>query len=440
MITVVGLGPGDPGLITTQTRDVIGRATRRFVRTEQHPTAALVPDAQSFDRLYETADTFEQVYDRITEELLQVGGDVLYAVPGSPLILERTVRNLLATDADLEILPAVSFLDLAWARLGIDPIEERVRLIDGHTFASAAAGETGPVLIAHTHNNRVLSDIKLSIDADDDQRAVLLRGLGTPDEQIVDVVWSELDRTIEADHLTSLYLPEVTAPVAGELQRSVELIHRLRQDCPWDQEQTHASLRRHLLEETYEVLEAIDGVDEESGTGYIDLEEELGDLWFQVLFHAELATEAGRFTIADVARGIHDKLVSRHPHVFGDVVAADAEAVLATWEQAKVKEKNRESVMDGIPAALPALTFTEKILKKGLATKPRDLSNDELRSMSAPGEPTDESIARALIAIVELARRFGIDAEGSLRRAALEARDTFKRLEGTERDEAWILG
>ncbi len=444
MITVVGLGPGDPALVTAETTKAIAAHNVRFLRTRQHPSAYLMGDCPSFDEVYEQADTFDDVYNEITERLLAAHaehGDVLYAVPGSPLVLERTVRHLRSSEAPLKVLAGVSFLDAIWTRLGIDPIEERVRLIDGHTFASDVAGEVGPILVAHTHNNRVLSDVKLAIDADDDQTAVILQAVGTPDEVVMEVAWSELDRALTADHLTSVYIPRITAPVAIELMRSVELVHRLRQDCPWDQEQTHESLRRHLLEETYEVLEAIDGVDTETLDGYVDLEEELGDLWFQILFHAELATEAGQFTIADVARGIHDKLVSRHPHVFGDAVAADAEAVLSTWEQAKVAEKNRESVMDGIPAALPALTFTEKILKKGLATKPVDLTDDQLRALATPSTPvTDAVIAQALIAMVELARRAGVDAEGALRAASTDARDRFKSIEGTDVAEAWILG
>lgn len=444
MITVVGLGPGDPRLVTRETQDAIAAHEVRFVRTHQHPSAHLMGDCPSFDDVYDQADTFDDVYTEITHRLLAAHadhGDILYAGPGSPLVLERTVQHLRSSDAPVTVLAAVSFLDAIWARLGIDPIEERVRLIDGHTFTTDVAGETGPVLVAHTHNNRVLSDVKLAIDADEDQKAVILQAIGTPEETVVEVSWSELDRTIDADHLTSVYIPEITAPVAIELMRSVELVHRLRQDCPWDQEQTHESLRRHLLEETYEVLEAIDGVDPDTLEGYVDLEEELGDLWFQVLFHAELATEAGQFTIADVARGIHDKLVSRHPHVFGDAVAADAEAVLSTWEEAKVAEKNRDSVMDGIPAALPALTFTEKILKKGLATKPIEMSDDQLRAIATPGEAvTDETVATALIALVELARRAGVDAEGALRTASSLARDRFKSIEGTGRSEAWILG
>src|SRR5213079_2455750 len=150
----------------------------------------------------------------------------------------------------------------------------------------------------------------------------------------------DLDRDIEPDHLTSLYLPALAPPVASEVARFAELVATLRLRCPWDREQTHQSLTRHLLEETYEVLEAIESLPE----GVHHLEEELGDLLFQIVFHAALAAEEGAFTLADVARGIHDKLVHRHPHVFGDVAAHSADQVLANWEQIKQAEKGRASV------------------------------------------------------------------------------------------------
>ncbi len=443
MITIVGLGPGHPGLITQETLAAIGDHEVRFIRTAQHPTGDLVPSAASFDSIYDQAETFDDVYREITDRLIAEDlrhGRILYAVPGSPLVLERTVQRLRASGHDHRVLPAVSFLDLVWDRLGIDPIEQRVRLVDGHTFALSAAGEAGPLLVAHTHANWVLSDIKLAIDADDDQTAIILQGLGTRSEEITEVVWSDLDRKLTADHLTSVYIPRITAPVAQEMIRSVEVMHRLRRDCPWDREQTHMSLRRHLLEETYEVLDAIEGVDPATGSGYHHLEEELGDLWFQVLFHAELATEAGQFGIADVARGIHDKLVARHPHVFGDVEASDAAAVLEHWEDAKVSEKKRSSVMDGIPTALPALSLAEKILGKGARVAPLELSDDELRAMATVGDVNEESIARALIALVELARRTGVDAEGSLRSEALDARHRFQDLERSGTTAAWVLG
>ena len=193
----------------------------------------------------------------------------------------------------------------------------------------------------------------------------MLQRLGLPDESVRTVAWDDLDRAVVPDHLTSLWIPELAEPVAGEVARFYELVRTLRAECPWDREQTHASLTRHLLEETYEVLEAIDHVDEEAGTGFEDLEEELGDLLFQVVFHSVLAAEEGQFTLADVARGIHDKLYARHPHVFDPQPGVTDTAYLTVeWERRKVAEKGRDSVMDGIPAALPALAYAAKVQKK----------------------------------------------------------------------------
>ena len=445
-IVICGLGPGGDGDITEAAVAAINRCSVRYLRTSRHPSASRVPDAETFDHFYETFDTFDEVYSAIAAELKRAAetqGEVLYAVPGSPLILERTVRQLLDDpEVEVELVPSLSFLDVLWARLGIDPLEEGVRLVDGHRFAAEAAGERGPLLVAHTHANWVLSDIKLSIDAGPEQRAILCKAVGTPEEEIIEVGWPDLDRSIEADHLTSLYIHELAAPVAAELVASVELMHRLRQDCPWDQEQTHESLRRHLLEEAYEVLEAIDGVNTETGEGYEHLEEELGDLWFQILFHAELASEMGQFTIADVARGVHDKLVSRHPHVFGDDTAADAAEVLANWEEAKIAEKGRQSVMDGIPKTLPALTFAEKVLKK--ANRVAGAATDEAQKVSAAGlsaAPQESEVGALLLAVVEQARAAGIDPEGALRAAATAARDRFMASEQADSIPAsWVFG
>lgn len=458
-ITVVGLGPGGLGDITEASVAALRSADRILVRTERHPTVARVKDEAAetkaelgfFDATYDEADTIADVYRSIADQLVDAAADgrkTVYAVPGSPLVLERSVAHLRNDDrVDVELVPSLSFLDVAWARLGIDPIEERVRLIDGHTFAADAAGDVGPMLVAHTHAEWVLSDIKLAIDADDSMTAVVLQRLGTPDERIFEVPWSELDRSVDADHLTSIYLPKVTAPIAGELMATVNLMARLRADCPWDQEQTHQSLRRYLIEETYEVVEAIDGLgDDPSLEGYIDLEEELGDLWFQILFHAELAKEAGAFTVADVARTVHDKLVSRHPHVFGEVEAADSAAVLANWESNKLVEKQRESVMDGIPQALPSLSLAEKILKKanriGVAV-PEEWLDQQLATADDLGaDDVDEAaLGEMLLAVVEKSRSRGLDPERALRSAALAVRDRVREAEVAGHDPApWITG
>jgi tetrapyrrole methylase family protein/MazG family protein len=364
-IVVVGLGPGAPGLLTAETVAAIERIAVRFVRTSRHPTAPAVAGGRSFDWVYDQATRLDEVYPSIVGALIEAAeehGEVLYAVPGSPLVGERTVE-LLQVDArvDVEILPAMSFLDLAWARLGVDPLSSGARLVDGQRFATEAAGDRGPLLVGQCDSQAVLSDIKLAVA--DGPAVTVLQRLGLPDEAVFTVAWDEIDRMVVADHLTSLWIPTLASPVAAELVRFDELVHTLRQRCPWDREQTHQSLTRHLLEETYEVLEAIDGLGADF-EGADHLEEELGDLLFQVVFHATLAAEEGLFDLADVARGIRNKLVHRHPHVFGDVEARTAGQVMRNWEQIKQAEKGRESVMDGIPGHLPSLLYAHKAQRK----------------------------------------------------------------------------
>jgi len=252
-----------------------------------------------------------------------------------------------------------------------------VRLVDGESFATDAAGLRGPLLVAQCWSTAVLSGVKLAADPPAGTTVTVLHHLGLPDEAVWELPWDELDRAFVPDHLTSLWIPDLAAPVAGELARLDELVHILRARCPWDREQTHGSLSRHLLEESYEVLEAIDGLvaaDAEVGApperveqAVAHLEEELGDLLYQVYFHATLAAEEGRFSLSDVARGVHDKLVARHPHVFGDTVANSADQVAANWEASKLAEKGRASVTEGIPAAMPALALAAKLQRKALA-------------------------------------------------------------------------
>ena len=464
-IIVVGLGPGGRDHITAETLALIERIPHRYLRTGVHPSADLVGDAITFDDRYEAAETFDDVYRDIAERLAAAAaehGEILYAVPGSPLVLERTVHQLRTRDDIVcDIRPAMSFLDVAWARLGIDPVEAGVRLVDGHEFATAAAGERGPLLVAHTHANWVLSDIKLAIDdaghtdgatPTDDISVTILQALGTQDERIVATIWAELDRTIEADHLTSLWIPELAAPVGAAYVRFHQLTRTLREQCPWDIEQTHESLVPHLLEETYEVVDAIQALDGEPGTDPdADLIEELGDLLYQIEFHATIAEQEGRFTIADVATGIHDKLVRRHPHVFGDLAGADLDTtqVLSNWDDIKRAEKSRTSVFDGIPRSMPALSYAAKVGAKaskvgfdwpdvsGAFPKIIEESTELHDAMAAsPGgdgaeqaEVTEE-LGDLLFAVVNVARHLTVDPELALRAAA----DKFRsRFEGVER-------
>jgi tetrapyrrole methylase family protein/MazG family protein len=446
-VTIVGLGPGGHEHVTAETIRAIERIPRRYLRTARHPSADLVPDAATFDHLYESADRFEEVYAAIVDELIAAAhqhGEVLYAVPGSPLVLERTVQLLRADErVRCELLPAMSFLDVAWARLGVDPVEAGVRLVDGHEFATAAAGATGPLLIAHTHADWVLSDVKLAAeDADGDEPVVILQRLGTPDELITHTTWSELDRAVEPDHLTCVYVPSLGTPVGAGYVRFHQLARTLREQCPWDREQTHASLVPYLVEETFELVDALGALDPDDPATEEALIEELGDLLYQIEFHATIAEQEGRFSIADVTAGIHDKLVRRHPHVFGDVAADDAGTVVANWDEIKRAEKGRTSVFDGVARSLPALAYGQQLARKAakvgfdwpdvsgpLAKVDEELA--ELRDAIASGvaERIADELGDLAFAVANVARHVGVDAEVAAREAAAKFRRRFEAVE-----------
>jgi tetrapyrrole methylase family protein / MazG family protein len=424
-VTVVGLGPAGPDLVTAGTLAEIERVPVRFLRTSRHPAASVLAGAPSFDDVYDEADRIEDVYPAIVDALVAAAaehGEVLYAVPGSPRVAERTVE-LLAGDVrvDVEILPALSFVDLAWVRLSIDPLAAGARIVDGHAFAVAAAGERGPMLVAQCDTRDVLSNVKLAVD--DGPEVTVLHHLGLPDEEVTTVAWHDIDRSVQPDHLTSLWVPALETPVAAELSAFVELVRTLRAKCPWDSQQTHRTLTRHLLEETYELLEALEGLDEETGAGYDAVEEELGDVLFQVVFHATLAAEAGAFTLADVARNVHDKLVHRHPHVFAGVDVDGPDEVIRNWEQLKKEEKGRSSVMEGIPGNLPALLYAHKVLRKA--------SSVGVEVEPATGVADDHALGDLLLAVVDAARRVELDPEAALRAAAARVRDETIRREST---------
>jgi tetrapyrrole methylase family protein/MazG family protein len=281
------------------------------------------------------------------------------------------------------------------------------------------------------------------------------------------VPWADLDRSVVPDHLTCLWIPRLAEPVAAETVRLIELVRTLRAQCPWDQRQTHRSLGRHLLEESYEVLDAIDelpdhlsedGEEEDGGDSpgadgaWEHLEEELGDLLFQVAFHAVLGAEAGRFDFAAVARGVHDKLVERHPHVFGPGSEGITTGLLAAgWEQRKKVEKGRSSVMDGIPATLPAVLYAEKVQRKATAigldwphVEPvwsvvtAELAELRAAVAAAPRghDATDEvdgavvaELGDVLFSVINLGRKLGVDAEGALRGATARFRSRVQAVE-----------
>jgi tetrapyrrole methylase family protein/MazG family protein len=458
VVTVVGLGPGPVGLVTQETIEAISSSTTRFVRTTRHPSATLVGSAVSFDDEYERHDTFAEVYAAIAARVADAAlknGSALYAVPGSPGVLEDGVRRLLADERlEVRVLSAVSFLDLAWLRLGIDPVDVGVRLVDAHRFAESAANSAGPFLVAQCHADWVLSEIKLAHEsARGDERVTVLHHLGLADERVLETTWDDLDRLershgLVVDHLTSLYVPQLAEPVAGEMARLHALARTLREQCPWDREQTHASLVRYLIEETYEVVDALNALDEDDPSTDEALIEELGDLLYQIEFHTTIAEQQGRFSLADVARTTHEKLVRRHPHVFGDVQATNAGEVVTTWDEIKRAERAAKIVDDapdffaGVSRAAPSLSLAQKLQKRAAevgfdwpdvhgASAKLDEEIGELRVAAQSGDPAvvRMELGDVLFSVVNVARKLGLDAETALRDAADKFVARFARVQ-----------
>ncbi len=455
-VTVVGLGPAGADLLLPPARRALESARQRFVRTARHPTVVELVDTgmvfESFDDVYEAAPDLDTAYRTIVDRLVEVArhDDVVYAVPGSPTIAERTVAMLRDEAVDVVVIPGLSFADLAWSALGIDPVARDARVLDAHNVRQAIAGAHGALLLAQADSPFVLSDVKLSLleALEPDHPVVVLQRLGLGDEHVVTLDLVDLDRgSVTPDHLTSVFVDTGTVAVGAEMVRLLELTERLRGPggCPWDAKQTHHSLARHLLEEAYEVVEAIEalpvdapGGDQEPAPGsYEALEDELGDVLFQVFIHSVLAAEAGAFTVADVARGIHEKLVRRHPHVFGEVEAADADAVVRNWEQIKKAELGATSLVEGLPEALPALLYTPKLFRKAAAIGVDPADHDPQRWLTAalarlaaaPRSAQSAAVGEVLAAVVALARSIDVDAESALRGYASRFKADVRALE-----------
>ncbi|HTT58647.1 MAG TPA: MazG nucleotide pyrophosphohydrolase domain-containing protein [Acidimicrobiales bacterium] len=454
VVRVVGLGPGNSEYLTQRSARLVRESSVVRFRTLRHPAAADFLGVESYDELYERADSYEELYAAIAEDLVRLAhqasaGEVLYVVPGSPVVAERTVE-LLRERRDVTVItePAVSVIDLACAALGADPMSVGLRVVDALGSEAALQGP-GPMLVLQTYSPEVLAVVAERLYRASE--VTVLHHLGLADQEILRVAANDLPKFDRADHLTSLWVPDVRDPGAamGELWH---LIERLRLECPWDQEQTHASLTNHLLEEAYEAIDALEALARASESGVRDesvishVEEELGDLLVQVLLHAVIGAEDDEFDLTSIAERLRDKLIYRHPHVFGDVSADSADDVAQRWEVLKRSEKGRASVTDGIEWQLPALTLYTKLLRKAatvsLAMQPGDEERRRalaaLESLEFDDEPAGDtgttsralsSWGDAIVALVSAARYAGVDLEGVLRERALALRDAIRERE-----------
>ncbi|EJW18862.1 nucleoside triphosphate pyrophosphohydrolase [Paenibacillus alvei] len=383
-ITVVGLGSGDESQLTLAVWNVLREAKYLYVRTADHPVIAYLQQNdvtyRSFDSVYEMQDDFPSVYEEIVRQLMETAttspqDSIVYAVPGHPMVAESTVRLLREQSAEqgieLRIIGGESFLDQAFLRFGFDPIEG-FQLLDAAGLQADGLNPRLHTVIGQVYDTFTASDVKLGLMEvyPEDYEVVVGHALGIEGmERIQRVPLYELDRLEGYGNLSLIWVPrsdsdEVRKRTFGRLHEIVSIL-RSPGGCPWDQEQTHESIRKNLIEETYEVLETIDDDDPTA------MQEELGDLLLQIMLHSQMEEEVGTFTVYDVIQSLNEKLIFRHPHVFGNQHAEDAESALGTWEQMKAEEQQkkgiadaRPSVLDGVPRDLPALMKAYKLQKK----------------------------------------------------------------------------
>lgn len=372
MIHIVGLGPGNAEALTLGAWKALHEYPV-YLRTKAHPTVARLEEEGlkyvAFDHYYEEKETFEEVYGAMAQEVLLRAqeGDLVYAVPGHPLVAEKSVSLLLeaCTERGIphRIHPAVSFVDTVLEELRLDPIAG-VRIVDALDIDNISPDFTQGMIITQVYSAYVAGQVKLALGRylEDEDEVVFIRAAGTPEASIRTLPLYALDRQKDIDHLTSVYLPP--KPQRYDFYRFMGIIRRLRDKdggCPWDLEQTHETLKRYLIEESYEALEAIDLEDPDK------MAEEFGDVLLQVALHSIIGEETGEFDIHEVIRTVTEKMIYRHPHVFQRDKDMTSDEVLVQWEALKKKEKKEESLGDSlkeISKHYPALSRAEKIQKK----------------------------------------------------------------------------
>jgi tetrapyrrole methylase family protein / MazG family protein len=430
-ITIIGLGPGNPELRTLGAQRALDAAEQIILRTRIHPglgDLAADPRVIDCDDLYESIGDFAELYPAIAQRVLSVaqsGQNVVFAVPGHPRFGEKSVPLVEAGARDLgvpvDVLDAVSFVDAAAGAVQIDPLAEGLQVTDAEDLAATvnadpfASGQLGvdptrPLVVGQIYNRELASATKIALSRvyPDEHLVILVQSAGVSGSEAVrNVRLHALDRH-DVDHLTSLWIPPLEPFDAGRSPGALtRIVAHLRAPggCPWDREQTPETLRNEVLEEAYEVVDAIDAGDQG------ELVEELGDLLLLITMQAQMAEERGAFLIEDVFEGISRKLIRRHPHVFGSDSASTPDAVIATWEGVKAIERAEKGELpaklhpiDRLPRAMP---ITRKIVE---ILAPRAI-------LASPGDPeAGNELLDAVRVLIERGIDPDIALEASLRK------------------------
>ncbi|MDM5220154.1 nucleoside triphosphate pyrophosphohydrolase [Peribacillus sp. NJ11] len=457
-ITIIGLGAGDLDQLPLGIYKKLTQTEQCFVRTMDHPVIGDLKkegvNFTAFDEIYEKHDQFEAVYEEIAGTLLQeaLNRSVLYAVPGHPMVAEKTVQLLLekgpALGIAIKLEGGQSFLDPLFQAVRIDPIEG-FQLLDGTDLSPDDLHITQHMIIGQVYDAFSASNVKLTLmeKLPDDYEVYIVTAAGSSQEKVTKCALFELDRQMELSNLTSVYVPPVRAEALQyrEFSKLRQIIAELRgpEGCPWDKKQTHESLKKYLIEEAYELIDSIDQEDDEGMVG------ELGDVLLQVMLHSQIGEDEGMFTIDDVIEGITAKMVRRHPHVFGNVEVNGEEDVLVNWQKIKEEEKGSEpkamhSILDGIEKSLPNLLRAEEYQKraakvgfdwdevseawKKVLEEVKELE-EEVLTPNRDVERIKSELGDLFFALVNISRYYDIQAEEAVYKANQKFHQRFTYIE-----------
>lgn len=394
-ITIVGLGNYGLDELPLGIYKFLQQQTIVYTRTKEHPVINELSDLltfYSFDDIYEANDTFEAVYEEIVQQLVSLAQEqeVVYAVPGHPRVAETTTTLLLDyaqkhEDLEVEVLGGKSFIDDVFEAVAIDP-NDGFTLLDATSLVAEQLNKRNHVLVTQVYSSMVAGDLKVTLMEiyQDDHEVYIVNGARGKNAQVIATPLYELDHHIDAfTNLSSVLIPKDTESehYYSDFKYATDIIDRLVDDndgCPWDRTQTHDSLKRYLLEESFELFEAIDNEDD------WHMIEELGDILLQVLLHASIGKKEGYFDINEIVYSLVDKMIRRHPHIFGDQEAENIEDLNAIWADAKAQEGKKERVKF-------EKVFAQYFLKMYDKTKNMTLDEEALRRYLEQGGENDET-------------------------------------------------
>ena len=429
VVTILSVGPGDPDFLNEKTKRILfarDNANPVILRTRRHSLSALLDNQEipyrTLDDLYDRFDNFDDLSAAIAESVWEAAvesGSVIYAVPD--ILTDHSVDDVYAkcpSSGKVLSIPGFSYADyyLSACR-GIIPTAD-IRICPAADFDGFSLDPSRPILITELNDPITAGEIKsaLSLYVDDETPVCFFAADGLPHS----VPLFELDRQPRYDHLSAVAVPGTdvmnrTWKTLNDLLRIMDIL-RSPDGCPWDRIQTHESLKPYLVEEAWEVVDAIEQQDS------THLAEELGDLLFQIVFHASIGKSFDEFTMTDIISGITGKMIRRHPHVFGNGTPSDGFSE-ATWDRIKQAEQGTNSLADSLEAvstALPSLRYAEKVIRKTRNALNTPIAVDSVLSslqekagQFCTAEPGSREIllGQILFLCAELAQFYGTDSE-----------------------------